>query len=106
MNILKYNVDNILNGIRKIKRGDVMFMERMALEEKLRRERLTCFSEARTFQGLRPYRRAPRWQVWLFTRLGEWLVAWGTSLQQRYRRAEARLALPEYSRHDGMEQML
>ncbi len=81
-----------------------MFMERMALEEKLRRERLT--SEARTFQGLRPYRRAPRWQVWLFTRLGEWLVAWGTSLQQRYRRAEARLALPEYSRHDGMEQML
>lgn len=79
-----------------------MFMERMALEEKLRRERLT--SEARTYQELRPYRRAARWQVWLFARLGAWLVERGTALQLRYRRAEAKMALPEYSRHNGMEQ--
>lgn len=81
-----------------------MFNERMALEATLRREKLT--SEARTYQGLMPYRRPPRWQAWLFARLGAWLVARGTALQLRYRRAESRLALPEYSRHDGMEQTL
>lgn len=79
-----------------------MFMERMALEATLRREKLT--SEARSYQGLRPYRRPPRWQVWLCTRLGEWLVARGTALQGRYRRAEAKLVMPAYTRHDGMEQ--
>ena len=79
-----------------------MFMERMALEETLRRERL--MTEARRYQGLRPYRHPPRWQVWLCTRLGEWLVARGTALQRRYRRAEATMALPEYSRQNGMEQ--
>ena len=43
-----------------------MFGERMALEANLRREKLT--SEARTYQRLRPYRRAPRWQgVAVFT---------------------------------------
>lgn len=81
-----------------------MFGERMALEATLRREKLT--SEARTYQGLRPYRRSARWQVWLFTRLGAWLVARGTALQQRYQRAEAGLALADYSRHNGMEQTL
>ncbi len=81
-----------------------MFMERMALEATLRREKLT--SEARTYQGLRPYRHPPRWQVWLYTRLGEWLVARGTALQGRYRRAESRLAFAHYSRHDRMEQTL
>ena len=81
-----------------------MFGERMALEANLRREKLT--SEARTYQRLRPYRHAPRWKVWLITRLGEWMVARGTALQQRYQRAEAGLALADYARHDGMEQTL
>ena len=81
-----------------------MFMERMALEATLRREKLT--SEKRRYEGIRAYRRVPRWQAWLFSRLGAWLVARGTALQLRYRRAESRLALPEYSRHDGMEQTL
>ena len=79
-----------------------MFSERMALEANLRREKLT--SEARTYQQLRPYRHAPRWKVWLITRLGEWLVARGTALQQRYQRAEAKLALADYSSHKRMEQ--
>lgn len=81
-----------------------MFMERMALEATLRREELT--SEARRYHGLRPYRRPPRWQAWLLARLGEWLVARGTALQRRYQRAGARMVLPEYSRHNGMEQPL
>ena len=81
-----------------------MFGERLALEATLKREKLT--SEARTYHGLRPYRRAPRWQAWLLSRFGGWLVARGTALQMRYRRAEARLALPEHSRHEGMEQTL
>lgn len=81
-----------------------MFAERMALEATLRREKL--MAEARTYHGLRPYRRAPRWQVWLFTRLGAWLVAMGTALQRRYRRAETGLALADYSRQNGMEQTL
>ena len=81
-----------------------MFMERMALEANLRREELT--SEAPTYHGLRPYRRTPRWQALLFTRIGEGLVAWGVALQRRYRRAEAKLVLPAYSRHDGMERTL
>ena len=81
-----------------------MFLERMALEEKLRRERL--ISEARAYQGLRPYRRVPRWQARLFLRFGEWMVARGTALQQRYRRTEAKLALADYSGHNGMEQTL
>lgn len=78
-----------------------MFIERMALEQKLRMERLT--SEAPAYQGLRPYRPTPRWQALLFTRIGESLVAWGVALQRRYRRAETKLVLPAYSRHDGME---
>lgn len=81
-----------------------MFMERMALEATLRREKLT--SEARRYEEIRAYRRPPRWQAWLFARLGAWLVARGTALQRRYQLAEAKLALPEYSRHDGMEQTL
>lgn len=81
-----------------------MFAERMALEATLRRERL--ISEARAYQGLRPYRRTPRWQVWLFSHLGEWLVERGTALQLRYRRAEVKLTLADYSRHNGMEQTL
>ena len=81
-----------------------MFGERMALEANLRREKLT--SEARTYQRLCPYRREPRWQVWLFSRLGAWLVARGTALEQRYRQAEAGLALADYARHEGMEQTL
>ncbi len=81
-----------------------MFSERMALEATLRREKL--MSEARTYHGLVPYRHTPRWQVWLFTRLGAWLVAMGTALQRRYRRAEAGLALADYPRHSGMEQTL
>jgi len=81
-----------------------MFRERMALEATLRREKLT--SEVRTYQGLRPYRRTPRWQAWLFSRLGEWLVARGTALQQRYRRTEARLSLADYSGRKRMETIL
>ena len=81
-----------------------MFMERMALEETLRRERLV--SEARAYAGLRPYRRVPRWQARLFLGLGGWLVARGTALQERYRRTEARLALTDYSGHNGMETTL
>ena len=81
-----------------------MFMERMALEATLRRKKLT--SEAGSYHGLRPYRRAPRWQALLFTRLGECLVTWGVALQRRYRRAERKPALPAYSRHDAMEQTL
>ena len=79
-----------------------MFMERMALEETLRREKL--MTEARRYQGLRPYRHPPRWKARVYTRLGEWLVAWGVALQRRYRRAEAKLVLPEYTRQNGMEQ--
>lgn len=81
-----------------------MFLERMALEEKLRREKL--ISEAKEYQELRPYRRVPRWQARLFLRFGEWLVARGTALQQRYRRTEARLALADYSGHKRMETTL
>ncbi len=79
-----------------------MFMERMALEATLRREKLT--SEARIYQGLRPYRHPPRWKARLYTRLGEWLVARGVALQRRYRRAEAKLALADYSGQKRMEQ--
>lgn len=78
-----------------------MFLERMAVEEKLRRERLV--SEAGAYAELRPYRRVPRWQARLFWRVGAWLVARGTALQQRYRRTEARLALADYSSHGRME---
>lgn len=81
-----------------------MFLERMALEEKLRRERLV--SEAREYQELRPYRRVPRWQARLFLRFGEWMVARGTALQQRYRRTEVKLALADYSGHKRMETTL
>lgn len=81
-----------------------MFMERMALEETLRRERLV--SEARAYTGLRPYRRVPRWQARLFLRMGEWLVARGTALQLRYRQTEARLALADYAGHKRMETSL
>ncbi len=81
-----------------------MFLERMALEEKLQREKLT--SEAGMYQGLRPYRRVPRWQARLFLRFGEWMVARGTALQQRYRRTEARLAMADYSGHKRMETTL
>lgn len=62
-----------------------MFSERMALEATLRRERVT--SEAQTYQRLRPYRRASRWQERLLSRLGDWMVAKGRILQRRYRRA-------------------
>ncbi len=81
-----------------------MFLERMALEEKLQREKLT--SEAGMYHGLRPYRRVPRWQARLFLRFGEWMVARGTALQQRYRRTEARLAMADYSGHKRMETTL
>ncbi|MDE0463800.1 MAG: hypothetical protein OXH93_15395 [Caldilineaceae bacterium] len=81
-----------------------MFLERMAVEETLRRERLV--SEARTYAGLRPYRRVPRWQARFLLGLGGWLVARGTALQERYRRTEARLALTDYCGHNGMEQTL
>ena len=81
-----------------------MFLERMALEEKLRREKL--ISEAKEYQELRPYRRVPRWQARLFLRFGEWLEARGTALQQRYRRTEARLTLADYSGHKRMETTL
>jgi len=81
-----------------------MFLERMALEEKLRREKL--ISEAKAYQELRPYRRVPRWQARLFLRIGEWMVSRGTALQQRYRRTEARLALADYSGHRRMETTL
>ena len=79
-----------------------MFMERMALEATLRREKLT--SEARVYQGLRPYRRAPRWKALLFTRLGEGLAAWGAALQRQYRQAETKPVLPAISRPEAMEQ--
>ena len=62
-----------------------MFIERLAVVEKLRRERLT--SEAPVYRRLRPYRHAPGWQVRLLSRLGEWMVAKGTALQWRYRHA-------------------
>lgn len=62
-----------------------MFMERLALVEKLQGERLT--SEAPFYRQLHPYRRAPGWQVRLLSRLGEWMVAKGTALQWRYRHA-------------------
>ena len=81
-----------------------MFLERMAVEEKLRRERLV--SEAGAYPGLRLYRRVPRWQARLFLGLGGWLVARGTALQHRYRRTEARLALADYSGHKRMEPTL
>lgn len=81
-----------------------MFLERMALEEKLQRERLV--SEAKEYQGLRPYRRVPRWQARLFLRFGEWMVARGTALQRRYRRTEARLSLADYSGRKRMETTL
>ena len=62
-----------------------MFMERMALEATLRRERVT--SEAPTYRRLHPYRRTPRWQERLLTHLSGLMVAQGTALQRRYRRA-------------------
>lgn len=81
-----------------------MYAERMALEANLRREKLT--REAEEFHALRPYRPAARWQVWLFSRLGDWLVARGTALQQRYHSAEARLAFSEYTPPNPMERAL
>ena len=62
-----------------------MFSERMALEATLRRQRVT--SEAQTNLQLRPYRRTPHWQGRLLSRLGDLMVAKGTALQRRYRRA-------------------
>lgn len=74
-----------------------MFSERMAVEANLRREKLN--REAWEDRLLRPYRRKPRWQVWLCLRLGAWLVTRGTALQQR-----AELTFSDYRPHSRMEQ--
>ena len=81
-----------------------MFSERMALEANLQREKLT--TEAQTYPGLRPYRRASRWQEQLLSRLGDWMVARGATLQRRYRRAVEPAARPHSSTHRRMEQTL
>ena len=60
-----------------------MFLERLALEESLRGDRMT--SEAPVYRQLRPYRRTPEWRVRIISRLGKWMVAKGNSLQRGYR---------------------
>ncbi len=106
-----------------------MFSERMALEATLRRQKL--IAEAQAYRRLRPYRRAPRWQKWLLSRLEDWIAAiraersaggaqrakpeQGTALQRRYRRVEAKvvlrataerdLALADYTKHGRMERV-
>lgn len=63
-----------------------MFSERMALQATLRRKRVT--SEARTYEGMRPYpRNWTGWKVSLLSNLGNWMVAGGTALQRRCQQA-------------------
>ena len=90
-----------------------MFSERMALEATLRRERVT--TEARVYEGLRPYRRRRGWQGRLLSWLGAWFLgrrrglqgagkakdrvaARGFPLRRRYRQAGAKLAVADTKR--------